>query len=314
MSRLRRCVWKGFATVAALLLLGSRVSAHGTEISTAIVETESAAWTFEPGVVISLFLSATLYALGMRQLPRRVRSDALFFYAGWLFLVIALVSPVHRLGALLFSVHMTQHELLMVGAAPLLVLGHPGRTLLKSLPRRISQWSVNPARRRRALTLARYLTRPAIAWLMHALALWCWHIPSWFEATLHHEWAHALQHLSFLGTALWFWHSVFRGPRRIADYGWGVLNLFFTAIHSSVLGALITFAPGVWYPTYAARARITGISPLEDQQLGGLIMWVPAGLVYLLAALVLIRAWLHGRPAKAEALIRNVSSSDPATI
>jgi cytochrome c oxidase assembly factor CtaG len=188
---------------------------------------------------------------------------------------------------------MTQHEFLMIGAAPLLVLGRPGLVFLCALPSPQARWTTHAMNRAGISCLTHALSRPAVAWLVHAVALWAWHVPPWFEATLRYEWVHALQHTTFLGTAFWFWHSVFRGPRRIADYGWGVLNLFFTAVHSSVLGALITFAPSPWYKSYVATAPAWGLSALEDQQLGGLIMWVPAGLIYILAALVLLQAWLQ---------------------
>jgi putative membrane protein len=251
-------------------------------------------WSFEPGVVVPLILAAGAYGMGLCQLPARFRQEATWFYSGWLLLVVALVSPVHRLGGWLFSVHMTQHELLMIGAAPLLVLGRPGLVLLRSLPARTARKLANWGERSRLTAAWHRLTHPAVAWVVQAFALWSWHIPSWFEATLHHEWVHALQHASFLGTALWFWYSVFRGPRRVADYGWGVLNLFVTAVHSSVLGALITFAPRAWYESYVATAPAWGLTALEDQQLGGLVMWVPAGLVYILAALALLAGWLRG--------------------
>jgi putative membrane protein len=287
----RRFLMRG--TIAALSVVAPCVHAHELEVAESPVRVW-AAWTFEPGVIIPLLLAAGAYGMGVRRLPRRFHQEAVYFFGGWMLLAVALVSPVHRWGALLFSVHMTQHELLMIGAAPLLVLGRPGLAMLRALPAAAARACVGWGERSGVDRLWRLLTRPAVAWVVHAVALWCWHIPSWFEATLHHEWVHAAQHASFLGTALWFWHSIFRGPRRIADYGWGVFNLFFTAVHSSVLGALLTFAPRVWYPEYAANGRFAGLSPLEDLQLGGLVMWVPGGLVYLLAALALLRSWIHG--------------------
>jgi putative membrane protein len=103
---------------------------------------------------------------------------------------------------------------------------------------------------------------------------------------------HAAQHASFFLSALLFWWSLLYARGR-AGYGLGVLYIFTTAVHTSILGALLTFAPSVWYPAYAPGTRAWGLSPLEDQQIGGLIMWVPAGVVYLAAGLALFAAWLR---------------------
>jgi putative membrane protein len=131
-----------------------------------------------------------------------------------------------------------------------------------------------------------------IASFAHALALWIWHVPVLFEATLTNEAVHALQHTLFFGTALMFWQAVLFGERRAADYGLAVLYLFLTAMHSGALGALITFASQPWYASYTT-AFGRNLTPLEDQQLGGLIMWVPAGMIYVIAGLVLFAAWLR---------------------
>jgi cytochrome c oxidase assembly factor CtaG len=130
------------------------------------------------------------------------------------------------------------------------------------------------------------------AWWTHAAALWIWHIPGLFQATLDNDWIHSAQHVSFLGSALLFWWSLFYAHGK-ARYGASVLYLFTTAVHTSILGALLTFASTVWYSPYLATTSNWGLSPLEDQQAGGLIMWIPAGLVYVLAALALFASWLR---------------------
>jgi cytochrome c oxidase assembly factor CtaG len=129
--------------------------------------------------------------------------------------------------------------------------------------------------------------------MIHAAVLWGWHAPALFQATLHNEWVHAAQHISFLGSALLFWWALIHGRRGAGEYGLAVLYLFTTAIHSGLLGALLTFARSVWYPDYIGRTESWGLTPLEDQQLGGLIMWVPACLVYIAAGLVLFAKWLQ---------------------
>jgi putative membrane protein len=256
-------------------------------------------WSWDPGTVALLFLAGALYASGLRALrwatraPRKLRREGFYYMSGWLLLCVALLSPLHPWGSLLFSAHMTQHELLMVAAAPLLILGRPEIVLPFAFPRGVVRALLSTARQIGAMQAWRGLTHPLIAWLLHAIALWIWHVPALFEATLEREWVHALQHASFLGTALLFWHAVFHGRQRRTGYGLAVLNLFTTALHSGALGALLTFSSHPWYPAYAARAGSLGLTALEDQQLGGVIMWIPAGLVYVVAGLALFAGWLH---------------------
>ena len=206
-------------------------------------------------------------------------------------LSLALVSPLHPLGEALFSAHMAQHEILMLLAAPMLVVSRPLVPLLWGLPfgwRRVAgRWSkMRPVQR-----IWESLTLPLAAWCIHAAALWIWHAPALFQATLTSELAHSAQHLSFLLSALLFWWALLYGPGRM-NYGSGVLYIFTTGVHTSILGALLTFASSVWYPAYRSTAPLWGITSLEDQQVGGLIMWIPAGLVYLAAGLILFAAWL----------------------
>ncbi|MBV9215049.1 MAG: cytochrome c oxidase assembly protein, partial [Acidobacteria bacterium] len=120
-----------------------------------------------------------------------------------------------------------------------------------------------------------------------------WHIPYLFQATLESDLVHTFQHVSFFGSGLLFWWSIIYGRQGIANYGLGVLYLFITSLHSGILGAFLTFTRRVWYPIYSPSTAEWGLSPVEDQQLGGLIMWVPAGLVYIGAALIMFAAWIH---------------------
>ena len=221
------------------------------------------------------------------------------FLAGWLVLALALTSPLHALGQRLFSAHMIQHELLMVVAAPLLVLGRPGRVWLRAFPRRFARAAVRRGRALGGEALFEALVQPGVATLLHALALWIWHVPRLFVATRTSEWAHAAQHASFLLTAALFWHALVFGRRRQAGYGVAVLCLFFTAMHSGALGALLTLGSSPWYAGSATLALAWGLTPLEDQQLGELIMWVPGGLAYVAAALWLFARWLRDSERRA---------------
>ncbi len=259
-------------------------------------------WAFEPWETSLLGVSALLYGSGLRRLWRRAGLgrgvapwQVLAFGAGWVILVIALLSPLDALCNALFSAHMVQHELLMIVAAPLFVMSRPLSAWLWAFP---AAWRVaigklfhQPGWRRPWLLI----TAPLCAWTLHALALWLWHLPALFEAALHNEVLHALQHLFFLGTALVFWWSLLRSDTRRVR-GIALLSLFATFVHTGALGALLTLSQRVWYPSYALSASQYGLNALQDQQLGGVVMWVPTGFVYLLAALVLSTRWLRESP------------------
>jgi putative membrane protein len=257
-------------------------------------------WGLEPVVLVGLALAGWLYIRGVRRLWREssaglgVRKwEAACYAGGWLALFVALVSPLHPMGSVLFSAHMTQHEVLMLIAAPLLVLGRPLIAYLWALP---VEW------RRKAGRVGKVgwvragwhaITNPLAAWAIHAVTLWVWHAPALFQATLKSELVHTTQHLTFLLSALLFWWALIHGRHALMGYGAAVLYMFTTSVHSGVLGALLTFASSAWYPAYSATTESWGLTPLEDQQLGGLIMWVPAGLVYLFAGLALFAGWLR---------------------
>lgn len=159
---------------------------------------------------------------------------------------------------------MVQHELLMVVAAPLCVLGRPIEALA---------WAWR-AGARTLLSLARLMESPALAWILHAAAVLLWQVPGAFEAAVRDAWLHAAQHASFFVTALAFWWSSVSRAGTVGAVG----ALFTTMLYTGALGALMTFSRTAWYAGYA----------LEDQQLAGLVMWVPAGLAYPAAALWLL--------------------------
>src|SRR5204862_719631 len=136
-------------------------------------------------------------------------------------------------------------------------------------------WLLPSTMRRRVFDIVRWrsmtgvwalVTSPAVVWLLHAVALWVWHLPALFDATLESDLVHAAQHSSFLGTAMLFWWGISRGRYGRLGYGAAVIYIFATSVHSGVLGALLTFAPHAWYPAYASTSSRWGLSPLEDQQ------------------------------------------------
>jgi putative membrane protein len=285
-------------TFAFLFLPFTRASAHEGKPHT--FQDLWYTWGRDPLVIVSLALTGWLYLRGVRRAWREAgaghgvrKSEAWAFAGGWAALFVALVSPLHPWGEVLFSAHMTQHEVLMLLAAPLLVLARPLVPFLWALPSGWRQPIGALGKGRTAQSIWRVLTNPLVAWAIHAVALWVWHAPALFQATLRSDLVHTLQHLSFLGSALLFWWALVHGRQGLLGYGAAVLYVFTTSAHSGVLGALITFARKLWYPAYAPTTTSWGLAPLEDQQLGGLIMWVPAATVYIVAGLALMVGWMR---------------------
>jgi putative membrane protein len=221
--------------------------------------------------LLLLASALALYGLGVGRLWRKAGAGrgirfahVAFFFLGWLVTGVALLSELHHYAERLLWAHMVQHELLMVVAAPLLVLGKPVEAW---------RWVV-------PLRMPKLLSDPAFAWGLHALGIWLWHVPPLFEAAVANPWLHLAQHTSFFVPAAIFWWAVLApGSRQPA----GLAALFTTMLHTGALGALMTFSRSPWYAGYA----------LEDQQLAGLVMWVPAGVAYPAAALFLISRWLR---------------------
>lgn len=254
-------------------------------------------WTLDPWIVVPLLLAALLFAFGHRRLRARsgqgragLDRRARLFALGLLLLAAALVSPLHAAGERSFAAHMTEHELIMLAAAPLLVLAEPLAIMLWAFPPATRQRLGDLAGRPPLAQLWRALTGPVTATLLQAAALWLWHAPALFDRALASDGWHVAQHLSFLVSALLFWTAMLgrRTPRPLA-----ALCLVATSIVSGALGALMALATSPWYDGYARLGLAPfGLSPAEDQQLAGLLMWVPGGLVHAAAALVLVRGLL----------------------
>lgn len=257
-------------------------------------------WNADPWLLALLAAVSAWYWIGWRRLrvrsrqSRGLRRRALLFSVGMLCLAFALLSPLDTLAAALVSIHMVQHMLLIIVAAPLLVLAAP-------LP--MFAWGL-PAGSR--LTLSRgtrlpvvesawdLLTLPLVAWLLHGAFLWLWHAPVLYQAALEHRVVHDLEHASFLANALLFWWVVLRAlARSAASNATALLLLFTTFLHGGLLAALMTFSSSPWYPVYVDAAARWNISALEDQQLAGLIMWLPAGITYMVAGLALLAMWMR---------------------
>lgn len=258
--------------------------------------------TFNPWnalTAICLSVLAILYLTGLLRLRRTtggrqtIRTwQSVAFFTGLASAAVALLSPLDRWSDILFSAHMAQHEVLMLLSAPLMVAGRPFIATMWGLSSRARE-SVAAALRHPPLVRAwERLTGPVTVLILHAVILWVWHVPFLFEAALRSEPVHVIQHLGFFLTAALFWWALIHGRYGRLGYGVGVLYVFATAMHTQILGALLTFGTRIWYPTHAARTVAAGMNAVDDQQLAGVLMWIPFGVVFLFIGLALFAAWL----------------------
>ncbi|MBA2918868.1 cytochrome c oxidase assembly protein [Sphingomonas sp. MAH-20] len=249
---------------------------------------EAPGWTWAPSVTVPLLLAAALYAIGYVRLQRRAdagrpqhRRHAWRFAAGWAVLALAIVSPLHEGGERSFTLHMIEHELIMVPAALLIASARPLGVMFWALPLPLRQGLGGGARWWQGLA------DPVVATALQALALILWHAPPLFDRALGHEGWHIAQHLSFLVTALLFWWAMTRAAGRNALVA--ASCLFVTSLIGGGLGALMAFSTSPWYAGYAAMGMMPfGLTPAQDQQLAGLVMWIPGGMAHAGAALVLL--------------------------
>ncbi len=248
-------------------------------------------WTARPEVAASLVLVAGLYAVGWWRLSRRgapirpwpVGAAA----AGLLALAVALLSPLDGLAHRLFSAHMLQHLLLVAVAAPLLLLADPFAALLWGMPAPLralaGRWLRPRARLRR---LWSGITAMPVAWLLHVLVIWLWHLPVAYDAAVADRVLHDLEHLAFFGSALLFWWPIVQPAPRVRPrpgHGQRVVYLVLAAAQTGLLGLLLTLSPQAWYRSYAST---------EDQSLGGMVMWGAGGALDMLAVLILVFRYL----------------------
>jgi cytochrome c oxidase assembly factor CtaG len=256
-------------------------------------------WSFDPSItagLICLWLIYWRYSFGPRAEREGSAERRHWSFAVALILAfLALESPLDVLAdRYLFSAHMAQHLVLMLAVAPLLALAVP-------------PGFAAAARRRIPAAVGKVVAQPVAVFLAFVVDVWTWHAPPLYEATLHNEGIHVLEHLSFIALAALFWWialAPIETGRQLPALA-RVAYVFVAGIPNTLLGALITFAPSVLYPSYQlaleqpglGRALQTqwGITALGDQQLGGLLMWVPGGFVYLLAIVGIFISWFSRR-------------------
>lgn len=189
--------------------------------------------------------------------------------------ITVLFSPLEETATELFSAHMVQHLILLLVIPPLILRGWPGRIPLPSL-----------------------LVLPLVVWVLQAVAMWGWHLPVLYDAAIDNDLLHMLEHGSFLLTGLLFW-GVVMGRLGGADRLPRVALVFGTALQSGALGAVLAFASAPLYRSHLGTTARWGLTPLEDQQLAGGIMWVPPGVIYLIVILILLAGWLRSMDAEA---------------
>src|SRR5487761_2567388 len=251
------------------------------------------AWTFDPTLILSLaiILGLYFYAIGPARrrwgLAERVnRAQVVWFVAGWVTLALSLLSPLDTLGDdYLFSAHMIQHMLIAVVAPPMLLLGIP-------------EWLATPLlRNARARAVMRWLANPIVAFGVFQADIWLWHAPALYDLTLANNTVHIFEHLSFVLFGLLYWLPILSPTPLIPriSRGFAILYLFIGCQPMVALGALLTFAAAPLYTPYISAPRVWGLSPLNDQQLGGLIMWLPTNVPYLIALSAAFFLWVGER-------------------
>lgn len=275
-------------------LLVTSAAAHGGPQHRRVTWSD---WNWDPVAVIVLLSVAWLYARGVVRLwqqsgrGRGIRTwQAGCFAAGWFVAMLTIVSPLDPLSDQLGAAHMVQHMALMTVAAPLLVLGVPlyGLTWGLELHWR-KQWAIARRRLQTVGFLFAWLWQPFVVWGIYFAALWGWHWPPAYETALRSPAIHDAQHATFFVASILFWRLLLDPlSRHKLTTGPAMVVLFTTTMHATLLGVFMTLAPAVWYSSYEGRTAMWGYSALEDQQLAGLIMWMPACLGYLIAAVWLL--------------------------
>jgi|SRR5579884_1245588 len=252
-------------------------------------------WTFEPLVIVPLIVAALIYARGLRNGLRIVgRSRAAqvpriaAFYTGLLVVFIALESPIDTLNDVSFAVHMGQHLLLIMIAAPLMILGDPAPVFVRGLPlsfrRRILGGLSRQSWAHRLGGALSWLGSPAPAFVLFIGDLYFWHWPYMYDLTLQNAVVHDIEHICFLATGLLFWAQIIEQPglRSSLSYAQRVVFIIGASAFHSVLGIYLVYAHRLVYPAYAHVAhRPFGLSAMSDQALAGALMWIPV--MYLLA-------------------------------
>ena len=275
------------AAALMLLLAASPAFAHGNH-------KHGVGWTLDPLLTVPLALTLIVYLVGRARLAARsstLRTGTGLFLSGWAVLTLSLVSPLHEAGERSFTMHMIEHELIMLVATFLLASSGAGGALAWGLPKPL-RLSLGGSWKSPLQRLWKRLTEPVTATAIQAVVMWLWHAPPLFDRALESFGWHIFQHACFFLSSMIFWWAMLH-PRR-GGYGISAACLFATSLIGGALGALMSLSQSPWYADYAAMGMSgIGLDPTDDQRLAGLIMWIPGGLVHGLAALAFFYKWLR---------------------
>ena len=304
-ANMRFVTLSSFRRFGALALLPTQAFAHAGD--------HDSWWTLDPLIITPLSLLVLLYLSGLLWLRRRnhagvsIQPLALSSAAlGGLGLFFALIWPLDAFSESSFAVHMAQHMLLIAVVGPLLALARI------SIPINAALAAVSPAAAA-ALSLPRKWLRlslmPSLVFVLHGATIWVWHSPSLFELALRVEWIHTLEHLSFLVAGYWYWTVLIRHGED-EGYASASLSVLATLMHTGLLGALFTFAPRPLYAPYVVTQGSVEMA-LQDQQLAGLLMWIPMGACYLIGGLAFAAAWMRNAERNQERRLERGSHTSP---
>ncbi|HET7640768.1 MAG TPA: cytochrome c oxidase assembly protein [Ktedonobacteraceae bacterium] len=269
------------------------------------------AWNWEPSIVIGTALLVGLYLYGIGPLRRKYhladevkRGQVVAFLLGVFIMFLAIVSPLDELGdSYLFSAHMVQHLFITIVGPPLLLMGTPG-------------WLLRPLWRNRTVFLiARVFTFPALAFFLYNADFWLWHAPPLYNATLENQGIHILEHVTFIVFGVLYWWPILSPSEELPRLSLGgqVLYIFLAGMPTVALGAGLTFLPPLYAP-YLAAPRIWGLSAAVDQQLGGLIMWIPGNIFYIVIISILFIRWMQKQDAKQQASEANLDDAEDKVV
>jgi len=297
MGAMRRRRLLPLASIPLWLSVPAAALAHGEAAPAPRWPSVLLEWSLDPLAVAGIALVAVAYVAAVRRIAAAHPANPHPAHRSWLFagglaaIGVALLSPIEAYEGQLFSVHMLQHMLVELVAAPLLLAGAPITLALRA---------ANPRWRRGLLSVlhsrvVRALAFPVVAWVLFAAVNWGWHFSVLYDDALENQLLHYLQHATFLGAALLFWWPVIGAdpsPWRL-PHPVRLLYLFLAMPQNSFLGVAIMSASSVLYPHYVTNVRDWGPTPLEDQQLGGVFMWVGGDLIFLAAMAVVVVMWMR---------------------
>ena len=288
----------GLRTIAiAALVVTTPAQAHGAHEG-------HLGWTLDPLLTVPLGLALLIYLIGWSRLSKRASTPVrpALFLSGWTVLTLGLTSPLHEAGERSFTMHMIEHELIMLVATLLLAASAAGGVLAWGLPRSLRQ-SLSGSWKSPLQQLWRTLTEPVTATVIQGVIMWGWHAPALFDRALDSFGWHIAQHACFFLSSLLFWWAMLHPRSRANGYGVSAACLFATSLIGGALGALMSLSSSPWYADYGAMGMTgIGLDPVDDQRLAGLIMWIPGGLVHGAAAVLLFYKWLRASEGGGRAL------------